>query len=188
MSIQSPSHGRCRVTDQEEYLLDSDEEEAPAPKRENSTIKKMRETLDQREARLKEVEERNAKYEAAFLTQAGLTEKQAAALRAAGYDADPDGINSFRSEVLGVSDTPAETPAPTDSGDEIEAEEDEDGLPAAESFRPTPTGAGGGVVPEKQYSSNELVELSRTDPTKARKLMQRRQEASKDANDPSFWR
>ena len=150
------------MSDDNESLFDSDEEETPKQKRENSTIKQMRETLDERETRLKELEERATRYEATFLQSAGLTEKQANALRAAGYEATPEGITSFRSEVLGaVDETPAAEEVPTE---EQPAEEPEP------SFAPTATK---GTTPagKREVTSNELLDLMQEDPAKADKLL-----------------
>lgn len=154
------------MSDIEESLLDSDEEEAPKPKRENSTIKQMREALEAREERLKALEERNAKYESTFLTQAGLTEKQANALRAAGYEANPEGIESFRADVLGVAAAPAPAEEPPVEQPEAVEEIIE---PAAPQFQPTR--AGGSAPTRDDPTSNELLELFEVDPVKADKFL-----------------
>ena len=153
------------MSDLEDQLLGSeDEEEAPKPKRENSTIKQMREALEAQKAELEQARERNQRFETTFLSQAGLSEKQAAALRAAGYEASPDGIEAFRSEVLGVTPPPAEEP----KVEQPEAPVEEEEAPAP-GFSPTRVG---GEAPAKtEYTSNDLVELFQTDPVKADKLV-----------------
>ena len=152
------------MSEREELLADFDSEEAPAPKKENSTIKQMRESLEAKEARLKELEERSSRYETTFLESAGLTDKQSKALRAAGYDATPEGIVSFRSEVLGVVE---ETPAAVE--DATEDESDTDAEPEA-GFEPTQTK---GTTPagKREVTSQDLLELYQTDPAKADKLL-----------------
>ncbi len=153
------------MTDEQNELLgDFDAEEAPAPKRENSTIKQMRENLEAREAQIKTLEERTARFEAAALESAGLSEKQAKALRAAGYEASPEGIASFRTEVLGaVEEAAAEAEEATD------VESDSEEAPEA-SFTPTQTK---GTTPagRREVSSKELLDLYQTDPAKADKLL-----------------
>ena len=166
------------MSDQEEYLGDSDAEEAPPPKRENSTIKQMRETLDTRETRIKELEERNARFEATFITQSGLSEKQAAAMRASGYEVSPEGIESFRSEVLGVVEAPAAEEPQSESA--VELDEGEDITPEQAGFVPTPTG--GGTPSRQEMTSNEVVELMKTDPVKATKLLREGRVARKEFN------
>lgn len=151
----------------EPTILGSDEEdETPAPKRENSTIRQMREQLEAREAALKAAEERAAKYESTFLAGSGLTEKQSAALKAAGYEATPDGINAFRSEVLGAAvEATTEQPAEAEEAEE----EDTDSTPDA-SFTPTIT-SGSTPAGKREVTSADILELVQTDPRKAEKLL-----------------
>ena len=153
------------MSEEEELLADFDSEEAPAPKRENSTIKQMRESLEAKEARLKELEERSSRYETTFLESAGLSEKQAKALRAAGYEASPEGITSFRTEVLGVvEEAAAPAEEATDSAESEEAVEPE------ASFAPTAT-KGQAPAGTREVTSEQLIELMQTDPAKADKLL-----------------
>ena len=153
------------VTDeQEELLADFDSEEAPKQKQENSTIKQMRETLKQRETRVKELEERTARFESTFLESAGLSEKQAKALRAAGYEASPEGITSFRSEVLGVAE---EAPVEAEAADDQQSEEEEAPEP---SFAPTAT-KGQTPAGKREVTSKDFLALLETDPGKADKLL-----------------
>lgn len=151
------------MSDDNESLFDSDEEDAPK-KRENSTIKQMRENLEAKETRLKELEERSARYESTFLESAGLTEKQANALRAAGYEASPQGIESFRSEVLGVE--AAAEPVQEES-EEVQESAAEEVL----TIDPGPTPTGRGSAGKREVTSAELLELYQTDPAKADKLL-----------------
>ncbi len=152
------------MSEEEELLADFDGEEAPAPKRENSTIKQMRESLEAKEARLKELEERSSRYETTFLESAGLSEKQAKALRAAGYEASPEGITSFRTEVLGVVE---EAAAPVE---EATTEESEEAVEPEASFAPTAT-KGQAPAGTREVTSEQLIELMQTDPAKADKLL-----------------
>ena len=153
------------MAEDNEFLLDSDEEEAPK-KRENSTIKQMRENLEAKEARLKELEERSSRYESTFLESAGLSEKQANALRAAGYEASPQGIANFRTEVLGVVE---EAPA-AEEEPQSEQSESPDETEDETTFAPTPT-AGSTPAGKREVTSNDLIELMKTDPAKADKLL-----------------
>lgn len=149
----------------EGILADPDfgqEEEAPKPKKENSTIRQMREALEAKEAEAKAAQERADRYEASFLQSSGLTEKQSAVLKAAGYDATPEGIDAFRAEVLG--EVKEEVPAQTD--EEQEAEEE---TPKDEGFTPTPTGQ---TAPRsREIDSKTFLELLQSDPGKADKLL-----------------
>lgn len=150
--------------EQEELLADFDSEEAPKQKRENSTIRQMRETLEQREARVKELEERTARFESTFLESAGLTEKQTNALRAAGYEASPTGIAAFRSEVLGMAEE-----APADAEEPTTEQSEEEEAPTT-SFAPTAT-KGQTPAGKREVTSKELLDLYETDPGKADKLL-----------------
>lgn len=150
----------------EGILADPDfgqEEEAPKPKKENSTIRQMREALEAKEAEAKAAQERADRYEATFLASSGLNEKQSAALKAAGYDATPEGIDSFRAEVLG--EAKAEVPEQA----EAEEEETEDITPEQAGFAPTPTGQS--APRSRTVSSKDFLELLQTDPGKADKLL-----------------
>ena len=144
--------------------FDAEENEAPAPKRENSTIKQMRETLEARDARVKELEERSTRLEATFLQSAGLTEKQSSALRAAGYEASPEGIESFRSEVLGVE---AVVEAPVEESEEVQ----DDTVEETVSVDPGPTPPRGAGPGKREVTSAELLDLYQSDPGKADKLL-----------------
>lgn len=156
-------------------ILDSDEDEAPQPKRENSTIKQMREALEAKDAEAKAFAEKAAKYEATFLASSGLNDKQANALRAAGYEATPEGIDAFKSEVLGVAAEPAQTEQSE------EAEESEDVTPEQAGFAPTIVGGSSAPAP-KGYTSNDIVELMKTDPAKADKLLRSGKVVRKEFN------
>lgn len=153
------------MSELEEQLLGSeDEEEAPKPKRENSTIRQMREALEAKTAEAEEARVRAMHYETIFLQKEGLSEKQAAVLKAGGYEATPEGIAAFRAEVLGaVSSAPAEEPQEVSQDEEVEEEE-----PKA-PFQPTQ----GGIAPpsKREVTSEELLELMRSDPIKADKLL-----------------
>ncbi len=152
------------MSDDDGFLSDPDTEDAP-PKRENSTIKQMRETLEAKETRLKELEERSSRYESTFLESAGLTEKQANALRAAGYEASPQGIESFRSEVLGVEAAPE--PVQEESAEAVQEDTVEEPL----TIEAGPTRTTGTVGGKREVTSRELLELYETDPAKADKLL-----------------
>ena len=167
----------------EERLLDSEddfEEEAPKPKRENSTIKQLREAQEVAAKERDEWKSRTEKYEDLFLKQSGLAEAQAKALRASGYEATPEGIASFRSEVLGVVDTPAAAEEPSTESDE-EADESDDVTSEQAGFTPTIT-SGSTPAGKKEYSSNEIVELMKTDKAKADKLIAEGRVARKTFN------
>lgn len=162
----------------ESSILDSEEDEAPEPKRrENSTIRQMREALEAKEAEAKAASERASRLEATFLASSGLTEKQSNALRAAGYEATPEGIDAFRSEVLGV----AETPAQTEQTEEADEQEDVDITPEQAGFSPTIVGKGT-PPPAKEWTSNDIVELAKSDPVKADKLLRSGKVVRKEFN------
>src|SRR4030095_10747265 len=148
----------------EERLLDSEDFEEEAPKkRENSTIKQLREAQEAAAKERDEARERAAKAEAAVLTQSGLNEKQQAAFQAMGYSLDQ--VEHFRRDVRGVEEAPPEEPDET-----AEADEEEEEAPAPALHAPTPTGAG---TPKgsREWTSNELVELMQSDPVKADKVL-----------------
>jgi len=150
----------------EERLLDSDDiEEEAKPRRENATIRQLREAQEAAAKERDEYRERATKYEDLFLKQSGLAEAQAKALRASGYEATPEGIDAFRKEVLGVTEE-----APAAESDEPAADEGEEEAPVATLHQPTPTGVGE-AKGSKGYTSNELLQLMQDDPVKADKIL-----------------
>jgi hypothetical protein len=161
----------------EERLLDSDDFEEEAPKkRENSTIRQLREAQEAAAKERDEFRERATKYEDLFLKQSGLAEAQAKALRASGYEATPEGIDAFRKEVLGVTEE-----APPSEPDEAAEDEGEEEVPVATLHQPTPTGAGE-PKGSKGYTSNELLELMQSDPAKADKVLRSGKVVRKEFN------
>ena len=149
----------------EERLLDSDDFEEEAPKkRENSTIRQLREAQEAAAKERDEARARAERAEAAVLSSSGLTEKQQAAFQAMGYTIDQ--VDQFRQEVLGV--TEQAPPAEPDEAAEAESEEEE--APVATLHQPTPTGAGE-PKGSRGITSNELLELMQQDPVKADRLL-----------------
>lgn len=151
------------MTDEFDETLDSEnEEQAAKPKRENSTIRQMRETIEARDAELKAFRERTAKYEDAFLANSGLTEKQAAVFRKAYDEVTPENLEAFRTEVLGAATEQAEA----SEDDEVDTNENE-----MEEMSFQPTRVAGTRPGSREYTSNEIVALMKTDKAKADKLL-----------------
>ena len=147
------------MSDELDESLDSEnEEQEPKPKRENSTIKQMREALESTKAEATAAQEKAARFEKAWLASSGLTEKQAKVFQTMEYDPSDEGLTTFRAD-MGLATETEEVP-------ESDAETDD-----AEETTFEPTRGGASPAGKREWTSNEVVELTKHDPVKADKIL-----------------